>query len=655
MEILLASILLPPLLSFLLLFLVGRKLPRQGDWLAIGLSGLSFLAALFLFVRIWPGGEFHTQAQWFQLASYSFKAGFWVDKLSVLMGLLVTFISLLVQIYSTAYMQGELRYRHYFGYLGLFTFAMLGIVLADSLLLLFIFWELVGLSSYLLIGFWYQQIEAPLASRNAFLINRIGDTGFLIGIMLVYLQFGTSDLKFLTTEAMLPMRTSWSLVVGLGIFCGTIAKSAQFPLQIWLPRAMAGPTPVSALIHAATMVAAGVFLLVRTFPLLDTSVLTIIAITGTITAFMGAVAALFQTDIKRLLAFSTISQLGYMVMAVGVGAPGAGLFHLLTHAFFKAGLFLCAGIVIHALHEAAHRTHVHFDAQDMQRMGGFRKKLPFTFVCYTLCGLALAGLPFFSGFLSKDAILLAAFQWANGQSSNLAWLVPSLGFLTAFLTAFYIGRQLLLVFFGEWRREPKHNQPVYENIEEPPLVMRGPVALLAALSVFLFFSLNPFDAGNGWLLTAFTNDATVNHNGHTIVVVLSVLLSLSGLGAAYWLVMKKTFAMHSFLGQLSIRNWYLEEAFQSLVVLPAKFFIRIAHWVDSYIIDKIVDFMGIFTVVFAHIIAWIDRILVDGLVRLTAYTAGRVGMLTRVKQGSIQTYFVVALLGLIGWVIWVVS
>ncbi len=652
--LLVAGILLPPLLSFLLLILFGKKMPRQGDWLGIGLTGISFMAALLLFFQLWPNGEFQAQAEWFSLAGHSFKIGAWVEKISAFMVLLVTFISLLVQIYSIVYMQGELRYRHYFAYLGLFTFAMLGIVVADNLFVLFIFWELVGLSSYLLIGFWYGQNEAAIASRNAFLINRIGDTGFLIAILLIYLQFGTSDLQFLTTDAMLPMRTSWSLVVGLGIFCGTIAKSAQFPLLIWLPQAMAGPTPVSALIHAATMVAAGVFLLARTFPLLDVSVLTIIAVTGTITAFMGAVAALFQTDIKRLLAFSTISQLGYMVMAVGVGAPEMGLFHLLTHAFFKAGLFLCAGIVIHALHHAAHQAHAHFDAQDMRLMGGLRKKLPFTFVCYIICGLALAGLPLFSGFLSKDAILLAAFQWTNGQSSSLALLIPIVGFLTAFLTAFYIGRQLLLVFFSEWRLEPGNYRPVYEAIVEPPLLMRVPVALLAALSVFLFFSLKPLDAANGWFLNAFGQESVKNQQGHTLTVMLSVLVSFSGLGLAYWLVLKKPMASPAFFSQLSLRNWYLEEAFQNLIVRPSKFFAKLVRWLDKQLIDKLINFVGIFTVVLAHVIAWIDRMLVDGAVRLTAYTAGRVGMFTRVRQGHLQTYFAVALLGLLAWVIWVI-
>jgi NADH-quinone oxidoreductase subunit L len=545
-------------------------------------------------------------------------------------------------------MRGEPRYGWYFACLGLFTFAMLGVVLADNLFLLYAFWELVGLASYLLIGFWFTRPDAAVAARNAFFLNRLGDVGFLFALLLVFGLFGSSDLRFLNREALLPRDTSWSLVVGLGIFCGTVAKSAQFPLQGWLAGAMAGPTPVSALIHAATMVAAGVFLLLRTFPLLDETVLAVIATVGALTAFMGAVAALSQTDIKRVLAFSTISQLGYMVMAVGVGAPGVAMLHLVTHAFFKAGLFLCAGSVIHALHGASHHAYTHFDVQDMRLMGGLRRKLPVTFACYTLCGLALAGLPLFSGFLSKDAILTASLAWAeNGNGAALA--VPLLGFLSALLTAVYVARQLLLVFTGPSRLG---HGAAYGAITESPIAMRVPMVLLAALSLFIPFSINPLDAGDGWLLPALTGNAAQSHAWHGFTLVVSTLLAATGLGVGYLAVRRPSFRAPAPLRVLSCRNWFLDDAFRLAVVWPAKCGARLARLVDQKVVDALVDFIGMAVVVLAHLVNWVDRHVVDGVVRLTAFAGGRLGQVSRARNGRVQTYFAVALSGFLLALVW---
>ncbi len=452
--IILSSFLLAiiPFFVFIVLFFFGNRLKQISAWVAVGGTGLSFLLAVTVLLNTWPDDVYSWSVNWFTVGNYTFTIQLLIDKLSAAMLVVVSFISLLVQIYSTEYMKGDKQYSRYFAYLGLFTFSMFCIVLSGNLLLLYIGWELVGLSSYLLIGFWRERTDAALASRNAFVINRIGDTGFLLGIIILFTQFNTLDLSTLTSGSISVDSSFWMTVAGIGLFCGCIAKSAQFPLQIWLPGAMAGPTPVSALIHAATMVAAGVFLLARVFPLLNSDVLTIIAITGAITAFMGAVAALFQTDIKRLLAFSTISQLGYMVMGMGVGAYGPALFHLFTHAFFKACLFLSAGAVIHALHTVEHELHLHFDTQDMRLMGGLRRKMPFTFICYLVAGLSLAGLPFFSGFLSKDAILTGALSWAESKNHFLWYIIPDIGFISALLTAMYVGRQLLLIFDGEFRQ-----------------------------------------------------------------------------------------------------------------------------------------------------------------------------------------------------------
>ncbi|NJO03892.1 MAG: NADH-quinone oxidoreductase subunit L, partial [Bacteroidia bacterium] len=315
---------------------------------------------------------------------------------------------------------------------------------------------MVGLSSYLLIGFWYGKLAASRAARKAFLVNRLGDAGFLIAIFFIYHYFGTLELSALPARLeaiplIKPMAQIPFTLLGLGLFCGVMAKSAQFPLHIWLPDAMEGPTPVSALIHAATMVAAGVYLLARVFFLINIQVFVLIAFIGGATAFLGAFTALVQKDIKRVLAYSTISQLGYMVMGMGVGAYDASLFHLFTHAFFKASLFLGAGAIIHTMHETSHEIGQDFDPQNIYMMGGLRRKMPFTFACFTLSALALVGLPFSSGFLSKDAILSAAWAWAPemAQSGNyIYYLVPLIAFASVFLTALYIGRMLLLVFFG---------------------------------------------------------------------------------------------------------------------------------------------------------------------------------------------------------------
>ncbi len=647
--LILPAIPLLPLASFLLLSLLGRHLPRRGDWLALLTGTASFAAAVTVFVQVWPDQEQYIQVEWFQLTSYIFRLGLWADRYSALMCLLVTFVSLLVQIYSVGYMKGQPRYSQYFAYLGLFTSAMLGIVLADNLFLLYGCWELVGLSSYLLIGFRVTNPAAARGSRNAFFINRIGDAGFLIALLMILGLFGSSDLRFLTREALLPLNTSWSLVFGLGLLCGTIAKSAQFPLQIWLPGAMAGPTPVSALIHAATMVAAGVYLLVRLFPLLDNTILNLAAGIGTVTLFMGAVAALFQTDIKRLLAFSTVSQLGYMVMAVGIGAPGAAMFHLVTHAFFKAGLFLCAGSVIHALHQAGHQTHIHFDAQDMRLMGGLRRKMPVTFLCFTICGLALAGVPLFSGFLSKDAILAASLGWAAGAAGGLAYLVPLLGFLSALLTACYVGRQLVLVFRDKFRL----NEPaVYAVVDESPIIMLAPVILLSLLSLFFVFSVNPLNTG--WLYQTLATGEPESHGWHARAVSISISLAAGGLLITYFFVNRSLFFIPTPLRELSRRNWYLDDAFRLVVILPGKLGARIVRQLDSKVLDAVVGTVGMCVVVLAHMTAWFDRFVVDGAVRLAALAAGRIGMTVRAGSGQVQTYVAAAVLTFIALLVWLV-
>ena len=393
--------------------------------------------------------------------SLTFDFGFQLDNLSLAMLLIVTGVGGLIHIYSWGYMREDRAVPRYFACLSLFTFSMLGIVLANNLVQLFIFWELVGVSSYLLIGHWFEKPSAADAAKKAFLANRIGDFGFLLGILIVWGALGTVSFGSLpaAVEANREAFGAVATAAGLLIFCGCVGKSAQFPLHVWLPDAMEGPTPVSALIHAATMVAAGVYLLCRVFFLFTPDALLVIAWTGGITALIAALMAVQQNDIKRILAYSTLSQLGYMVMAVGVGGPSAAMFHLTTHAFFKALLFLGAGSVILALHHE----------QDIWKMGGLRNRMPVTFWTFLIGTLALSGMPPFSGFFSKDEILAHAF----GENRALFLL----GTGVAMLTAFYMIRLVLVAFTGTARSDAA------SHAHESPAVMTVPLVILAALSI----------------------------------------------------------------------------------------------------------------------------------------------------------------------------
>jgi len=387
--------------------------------------------------------------------------------------LVVTVVSTLVHLFSIGYMHGDPKYNRFFAYLSIFSFSMLGLVLAESFLFIYIFWELVGLSSYLLIGFWFEKKSASDAGKKAFIVNRVGDFGFLIGILIIYATCGVLgyDEVFLAIGEGKLSGTLLTLT-GIAIFCGAIGKSAQFPLHVWLPDAMEGPTPVSALIHAATMVAAGVYLVGRVYPIFTPDAFLVIAYIGLITLFISATIALTQNDIKRVLAYSTISQLGFMIMGLGVGGFTAGLAHLTTHAAFKACLFLGSGSIIHAVH-----------SQDIQEMGGLRKKMPITFVTFLIATLAISGVPGFSGFYSKDMILGAALEFGM-KSANPLHMIFFIGALfTAGLTAFYMFRLVILTFFGA----PKDHHK-FDHAHESPASMWIPLVVLAGLSFSFWYS-----------------------------------------------------------------------------------------------------------------------------------------------------------------------
>lgn len=624
------AILLLPLLSFVGVLVAHYIFSSQKNYtlFSTALLALSLGCAALIAQNCFTNGTIHEQYTWFQLGNLRVKIGFLIDNLAALMLLVVTFISFLVHLFSLSYMHTEKDKNRYFACLGLFTFSMLWIVLADNLLQLFMGWELVGLSSYLLIGFWYQKDSAAAASKKAFVVNRIGDAGFLVAIMIAWSQFNTFEIAALDIAQ---LSQPLAALIGLGLLLAAMGKSAQFPLHVWLPDAMEGPTPVSALIHAATMVAAGVYLLARTAGLLI-DVQIIVATVGAITLLLGAFSALRQHDIKKVLAYSTVSQLGYMVLAIGTQNSQAGLFHLFTHAFFKAGLFLAAGAVIHAIHEAAHHSHHDIDAQDMRNMGALRKAMPLTFVCYTICMLALAGLPLFTGFLSKDAILLGAMNWAtqNGQ-----WYIPIAGFVGAVLTPYYMGRQFFQVFMG------KSRLPETMHVHEIDIKMKLPLVLLAFLSIGIVLSFNPVHAEHGWFVSLLGDLPHYEHY-HTLVPLLSVGLVVIGLTTAYLLHKNyKTEDTNSTWVKITQNSFYLDALNAQMIVKPVMQVAQACLALDKKIIDGVIHFTAKSTVVLAHLSHTLDRLFVDGLVKSVATTAQFMGSIFRSWQnGLVQQYIV---------------
>ena len=472
-ETLIAILLLSPFLGFIL---NGVRFRSQNYLLAgsiaTGAVFVSFACAVVLFVDLvgLPPEQRRLAAsffEWISVDKLKISAGFVVDQISAVMILIITGVGALIHLFSISYMHHDKGVTKYFAYLNFFIFNMLILVLGDSLLTMFVGWEGVGLCSYLLIGFWFNDSAKAAAGMKAFITNRIGDAAFIIGMFILFFTFGTLNMHDLNSLAPAVMETGWMGAVTLGtlmLFIGATGKSAQIPLYVWLPDAMAGPTPVSALIHAATMVTAGVYMIVRLNPLfvVAPNTMMVVAVIGAATAVLAATIGLTQTDIKKVLAYSTVSQLGYMFLAVGVGAFGAGMFHLMTHAFFKALMFLGSGSVIHAMHEE----------QDIRRMGGLRKYLPITHFTFVLGWLAIIGMPPFAGFFSKDEILWLAYSSPRGHI--LLWAAGAIG---AMLTAFYMTRLMALTFWGESRVDKKIHP------HESPLLMTIPLIVLGALSV----------------------------------------------------------------------------------------------------------------------------------------------------------------------------
>ncbi|GAB4129636.1 MAG: hypothetical protein OHK0045_05030 [Raineya sp.] len=571
------------------------------------------------------------------------------------MSALVCLIALLVSVFSEKYMQEDAAKKRYFAYLQLFAFAMLMLVASANLLQTYIFWELVGLASYLLIGFWREKPEAVIASRKAFLTNRVGDVGFLIGIALIFAHIGELSFQGIYSAVLAgKIPASVLTAVGICIFLGAMAKSAQFPLHIWLPDAMQGPTPISALLHAATMVAAGVFLAAKLIFLFDTNTRLLIAIVGSISMLIGAYRAIFERDIKKVLAYSTISQLGLMMLAIGFGSAEAAFLHLLTHAFFKAGLFLCVGAILDYLHGLEKTHHIHADFQDMHLLGGLRKPMPFVFVIYTLCMFSLIGLPFFSGFLSKEAILAVIWQPKQAVSFNFVFLVLAL--FSTFLTAFYIAKQWFLVFFGEFRLA-KNLSGLPQNLPHFILAWQYKLVLsiLGMATLFVLFAPKSPLAFSGNIWVHFSQSNTPHPP--IALAIVAVFLAILGLLTGFWtktsapitaLLRFGSFKKNKiFIRALSSISQKLYKKWQENKQIGVAFWVlRPLTWLSEQIHQieqfwsKLLDNIARTQVVLAHIIAWLDKTLVDGFIHLLIYVANTSGQVFRTLQGkNIQGYF----------------
>ncbi|WP_066389477.1 NADH-quinone oxidoreductase subunit L [Neobacillus mesonae] len=596
-----------PLLSFLLLLLIGKRLKEASAYVGILLTLASLVFSILVLFERFSEPSYLAKFNWLTIGDMHLTAGFEVNQLNALMLFIVSLVSFLVHTYSKGYMHGDERFHIFYAYLGLFTFAMLGLVISPNILQTYIFWELVGVGSFLLIGFYYYKEEAKAAAKKAFIMTRIGDVGLLIGMILLFWQtksFEYSEI-FKAVEAGAVSNTMITLTAIL-IFVGAIGKSGQFPLHTWLPDAMEGPTPVSALIHAATMVAAGVYLVAALFPLFlasKTALLTVATIGG-ITAIFAASIGLVQTDIKRVLAYSTVSQLGYMMLALGSAGYVAGVFHLMTHAFFKALLFLAAGSVIHAVH-----------TQNIEEMGGLWKKLKFTAPLFLIGTLAISGVPGLSGFFSKDEILVAA--WEGGHP-----VLFLLALIAAFMTAFYMFRLFFMVFTGENRGNQK-------NVHESPSVMTLPMVLLGILAVVAGYVNTPWFGSflGDWLVDGNPALGHSHIEGPAWIMIAATVVSLAGILLAYLIYGKRSIAPDWLSGKgdmlhtVLYNKYYIDELYQKTIIALVAGFSYLLRFIDVFIVEGLVK--GVTGIV-------------QGL--------GRTG--SKMQSGQVQTYGAVAFLGL---------
>ena len=615
---LIVILLVAPLVGFLINGLLGKWLKgneKLSGWIGALAVLISLICSIIAFANLYGGGTpfDETLYEWITGESFAFNIGFRVDALTTIMLLVITGVGFLIHVYSISYMHGDPGYTRYFAYLNLFIFAMLILVLGNNYLMMFVGWEGVGLCSYLLIGFWYEKKSAIDAGKKAFIVNRIGDFGFLLGMFTLFAAFGTLDFASMFDAAEADnfqkvFGSSTLVIATLLLFVGAIGKSAQIPLYVWLPDAMEGPTPVSALIHAATMVTAGVYMIARSAVLYNIAHTgEVVAWVGILTAFFAATIALTQNDIKRILAYSTVSQLGYMFVGVGVGAYASGVFHLVTHAFFKGLMFLTAGSVMHAM----------ANELDIRKMGGLKAKMPITHWTFLVGALAIAGFPFLSGFWSKDEILHSA--WGSSP------LIYVIGLVTAFLTAFYMFRLIFVTFYGESRVE----SDVASHLHESPPMMWVPLAILAIPSALIGLLLG-WGGHDSWF-HHFTQgvfpEAHDEASGNVILfMVISSVVGLAGIAFAWTRYRERVPSAEptNALQKLVANKYYVDEIYNALIVQPIK---NTSH----YILWRIVD-----------------NGIIDGIVNGVALAIQIIGgTLRRLQSGLVQTYIVSMVVGIV--------
>jgi NADH-quinone oxidoreductase subunit L len=620
-----------PVVSSVLCLLIPKRLMWLSPIVSTLLMFVSVIAAAVLYAKGWQS-DIEWRMPWFNVGETYTDLVIVADGLSMPMLSMVILVSFLVHLYSVGFMADDQHAGRYFAFLGFFTFAMLGLVISGNLLVLFCFWELVGFSSYLLIGHWRERTSAGAAATKAFIINRIGDALFVVGLALTWSSAKSFDFEgiFLNPPP---------VIAGLCIFGGVIGKSAQFPLLTWLPDAMEGPTPVSALIHAATMVAAGVFLLLRIPFVFSPATYMVIAIVGAITALYGGWLALQQFDLKKILAYSTISQLGLMMLAIGAGSEEGAFVHLLAHALFKACLFLAAGAIIHSLYHVAKQNE--FSPQDIRNMGGFYKITPRLFLATTAALAAICGLPLFSGFVSKEMMVVPMIHRALETGDKLMWLYVIVFFLSSMLTILYSYRMYVAVFFGP-RATP------FADLSPVPPVMQWPVSLLAILSLWIFFSLNLSGPGNFLRY----EDVGAFHSLHPrsgMIAWMSFGWTLFSLALAWWLFTRKNAEFHK-------EKYPLDSLYQSAIINPV---IRTSNSLARFDRKGIDSALHIFVygqVAIAKIAGYVDRYVVDGSVLAVAWIGRAAGNLLRGGTGGrVQSYLAWSAIALIIFIFWVLK
>ncbi|MGH2752796.1 MAG: NADH-quinone oxidoreductase subunit L [Actinomycetota bacterium] len=623
-----------PAVSFPVILFFGKRFPDKGHSVGIFAIGLGFILSLISFVELAAGNAAVEKAwTWFQLGdSFELQFGMNYDFLTGIMFVVVTAISLMVHIYSTSYMRGDSRYTWFFAVLSLFTASMLFLVISNNLLQMFVGWEGVGVCSYFLIGHFWEETENSSAAIKAFITTRIGDVGFLFGIFVLFIVGGTFDVLELNHLAEDGEIGGTILTVGaLLLFMGAVGKSAQFPLHVWLPDAMAGPTPVSALIHAATMVVAGIYLVARMFPLFESAgaALDVVAIVASITMLIAALLALVQDDIKKVLAYSTVSQLGYMMAALGVGAYTAGVFHLFTHAMFKALLFLGAGSLIHSVH-----------SNNMSDMGGLRKSMPHTYKTFLIGSLALAGIFPFAGFFSKDEIIGGALRAGNEAAKFSAWVVFITAMVVAFLTALYMTRVIVKTFFGEYRG---HGTP-----HESDGAMVTPLWILGAASLTVGFLgmpvIGPFA---DWIHTPGEEHHGFSTGYNLILPLASVGLALVAIWLGWQFFARGRFKVDILSSPFAwayrfVENkYYLDDLYLGTVIRPVQYpLAQAAYWSNQHILDGIVNGAATATVATSGFVYdEVDQRGIDGAVNGAAGLTGLTGGILRyIQSGNVQRY-----------------